>query len=112
MDEPYASRLKDALRFRDLTSAEDSLRNLDAAYRDYLAVGDRTGVNLVRAVVLKGKQRAAQMTANPRVREAKRREKREIAHWFTVWLQSPDIFFDWLDMRKQSEEYQRVFGSR
>lgn len=110
IDEPYASRLKDALHFHDLPDAADSLRNLDAAYRDYLAAGDRTGMSLVRAIVLKGKQRAAQIASNPKVREAKRREKGEIVNWFTVWLQTPDIFFDWLDIRKRSEEFQEMFG--
>ena len=110
MEEPYSSRLKDALHFHDLASAENSLRNLDAAYRSYFAAGDLRGMNLVRAILLKGKQRALQLAANPRVREEKRREKREIASCFTVWLQTPDIFSDWLGLRKQSEEFRREFG--
>ncbi|MGH9407779.1 MAG: hypothetical protein ACRD3D_18305 [Terriglobia bacterium] len=110
MDEPYASRLKDLLRFRDLASAEASIYNLDAACRAYRDTGDREGINQVRALALKGKQRAAQMAANPRVNEAKRREKREIAAWFTVWLQTPEIFPDWLELRKKSEEFEKEFG--
>lgn len=109
MDEPYAARLEHALRFRDFASAETSLRNLDAAYREYLASGDRTGVKAVRALALKGKLRARQLAANPRVAEAKRREKREIGEWFRVWLDSPDLFFDWLELRKQSEEFRSTF---
>lgn len=107
--EPYASRLKGALRFHDLASAEDSLGKLDAAYREYRAAGDRAGANEVRAILLKGKQRALGLASNPRVREEKRFEKREIVQWFTVWLQTPDIFFDWLALRQQSEEFKNVF---
>lgn len=108
MDEPYA-RLDHALRFSDFASAETSLRSLDAAYREYLASGDRTGAQLVRSLVLKGKSRTRQIAANPRVAEAKRREKREIGEWFRVWLDSPDLFFDWLELRKRSEEFRRTF---
>jgi hypothetical protein len=58
---------------------------------------------------LKGKQRAEGLAANPRVSLARRAEKREIAAWFRVWLESPDLFFDWLEVRKNSEEFQTTF---
>lgn len=107
LEEPYASRLEGLLRFHDLASAEESLRRLDAAWREYLAAGDRAGASHVRAVALKGKARAEQIASNPRVCESKRREKREIAAWFRIWLQTPTIFFDWLALRKQTDEFRR-----
>jgi len=110
MEEPYATRLKGVLEFRDLESAESSLRKLDALYREYGEGADRAGAELVRSLVLKGKQRAASLGASPRVSPEKRREKQEIAAWFRVWLETPDLFFDWLALRKQSEEFQDVFG--
>ena len=109
LPEPYAARLEAALEFRDLKSAEASLRKLDAAYREYRAASDATGVRLVRSLVLKGKQRAESLGRNPRVRPETQREKREIASWFRVWLESPDLFFEWLDLRRQSEEFGRWF---
>lgn len=109
MDEPYASRLEHALRFGDFASAEASLRTLDAAYREYLGSGDRAGVRFVRSMALKGKSRARLIAVNPRVAEAKRREKHEISEWFRIWLQTPDLFFDWLELRKQSEDFRRKF---
>ena len=112
MEEPYASRLEGLLRFRDLDSAEACIQKLDAAYREYRAESDRVGTALVRELGLKGKLRAASMAGNARVREEKRREKGEIAHWFKVWLEVPDLFPDWLEMRKQSEEFQRLFAPK
>ena len=110
MEEPYASRLKGVLEFRDLESAEAALRKLDALYREYGEAADRVGAELVRALALKGKQRAASLGASPRVSPEKRGEKQEIAAWFRVWLETPDLFFDWLALRKQSEEFRRMFG--
>lgn len=109
MDEPYASRLAGALEFRDFESAEASLRKLDAHYREFREVSDRVGTSLVRSLVLKGKQRAESLAARARVSPDKRREKQEIANWFRVWLETSDLFFDWLELRKQSEEFQRHF---
>ena len=41
--------------------------------------------------------------------DRKREEKREIATWFRIWLETPDAFFDWLDVRKQSPEFKARF---
>lgn len=109
MAEPYVSRLAGALHFRDFESAEASLQKLDALYREYREAADRVGTSLVRSLVLKGKQRAESLGASARVNPEKRREKQEIANWFRVWLEASDLFFDWLELRKQSEEFQRLF---
>jgi hypothetical protein len=110
MEEPYASRLRGALQFHDLESAESSLQKLDAIYREYRDASDRVGTTLVRSLVLKGKQRAESLAASSRVRPEKRREKQELANWFRVWLETSDLFFDWLELRKQSEQFRRLFS--
>jgi hypothetical protein len=112
MEEPYASRLKGLLQFHDLASTEASLQKLDAIYREFRGAADRVGTSLVRALVLKGKLRAESLAANPRVSQGKRREKEEIAGWFRVWLETPDLIHDWLELRKQSEEFRRLFTCR
>jgi hypothetical protein len=40
----------------------------------------------------------------------KRAEKEEIMQWFKVWLDTPDLFFDWLEARKASPDFQRRFA--
>jgi len=112
MEEPYASRLRNLLQFHDFASAEASLRKFDEVYREYQQVSDRTGTGLVRSLLLKGKLRAGSLASNPRVSPDKRAEKAEIATWFRIWLQTPDLFFDWLELRKASEEFQRLFGNQ
>ncbi|MGO8815415.1 MAG: hypothetical protein ACLQVG_12240 [Terriglobia bacterium] len=110
MPEPYASRLKGVLEFHDLASAEQSLLRLDEIYREYLDAADRLGTKLAVALVKKGKLRARSLAANPRVQAPKRREKQEIASWFQVWLETPDLFAEWLALRKSSEEFRKIFG--
>ena len=58
----------------------------------------------------KGKLRARSLAANPRVNAPKRQEKQEIARWFQVWLETPDLFAAWLELRKSSEEFRSIFG--
>jgi hypothetical protein len=109
LEEPYASHLEGVLKFRNLGSAEASLHRLDALYREYQAAPDRVGMRLARALALKGKQRAESLAERAGVSAAKRQEKREIAGWFRVWLESPELFSDWLELRKQSEEFRSLF---
>jgi hypothetical protein len=111
MEEPYASRLRNLLQFHDFASAEAALRRLDEAYREYREASDRTGMRLVRSLLQKGKLRASSLAANPRVGPDKRVEKAEIATWFRIWLETPDLFFDWLELRKASEGFRRLFSS-
>jgi hypothetical protein len=44
------------------------------------------------------------------VEAPKREEKKEIAEWFRIWLETPDAFFDWLEVRKASAEFSEKFG--
>jgi len=67
-----------------------------------------------QVVVEKVKRRsiggAPEAKAEPAPVEApKRAEKVEIANWFRIWLETPDAFFDWLDVRKQSPEFREKF---
>jgi hypothetical protein len=42
----------------------------------------------------------------------KRRElAREIGQWLTVWLQNPQIFPEWLALRRSTSEFQQLFGT-
>jgi len=34
----------------------------------------------------------------------------EVAQWLTVWLQNPQIFTDWLALRRESAEFRERFG--
>ena len=85
---------------------------IDAIYREYYGAADRLGVAMVRALVKKGKLRARSLAANPRVNPQKRQEKQEIASWFQVWLETPDLFADWLALRKSSAEFRQLFRDR
>ena len=36
-------------------------------------------------------------------------EKAEIAVWFRIWLETPDAFFDLLEVRKQAPDFRAKF---
>jgi len=110
-EEQCARRLAGLANFRNLDGAFDSLERLDAIYREYREAADRVGTCAVREFVARARRRTEGLSRSARLSPAKRREKQEIATWARVWLEVPDLFYDWLEMRKQSPEFQKLFAS-
>ncbi len=98
------------LRFATLEEAESTLRRLDAMWRESRAAGDEERAAHVLEIAREGRRRAQMIAGNRRVAAAKRAEKEEIRQWFRVWLETPELFFDWLEMRKQAGEFVERFG--
>lgn len=108
----YEEEFHDLLHFATLEEAEMCLVRLDELLHKFHAAGERPAENRVLEVARLGRRRAEMIARNPRVDRQKRAEKEEIVQWFRVWLSTPEAFFDWLEVRKQTPEYQRLFGSQ
>jgi hypothetical protein len=108
-EERYEEEFADLLHFRTLDEAEMCLVRLDELFRKFSAEGDRGETERVREVARLGRRRAEMIARNRKVDERKRAEKEEIAHWFAIWLETPDAFFDWLEVRKQSPAFRQQF---
>jgi hypothetical protein len=106
----YEQEFRDLLHFATLEEAEICLMRLDELLRKFRAEREPAAVERVLEVARLGRRRAEMIARNRRVDAHKRDEKLEILQWFRIWLDTPDAFFDWLDVRKQSPEYQRRFG--
>lgn len=109
--ENYEEEFEDLLHFSTLEEAEMCLIRLDELLRKFQQEGNKHGVSRVREVALLGRRRAEMIAHNHKVEPPKRAEKGEIARWFGIWLETPDAFFDWLEMRKQSAEFRERFGN-
>lgn len=105
----YEEEFEDLLHFSTLDEAEMCIIRLDELLRKFLAEDEHTAAERVREVAKLGKRRAEMIARNHKVDAQKRAEKEEIAHWFTIWLETPGAFFDWLEVRKQSPEFHKQF---
>ena len=110
--DPYEAMFRNVLKFSDFAQAANSIKNLENLRRQFARKKEEAGLRRVREVGLKGKQRAQMISRNPKVDERKRAEKAEIAEWFTVWLQTPEIFQDWLDLRRRSKDFRHRFPEK
>jgi hypothetical protein len=109
-EERFEEEFEDILHFKTLKDAEVSLTRLDELLRRFKAHGEPAAMERVREIARLGKRRAEMISQNRKVEARKREEKKEIAEWFRIWLETPDTFFDWLEVRKASPEFTEKFG--
>ena len=107
--DPYEAAFRNVLKFSTFEEAAASIRRLDNLRKQFRRKEDREGLRRVQETVLKGKQRAQMIARNQNVNERKRAEKAEMAEWFTVWLNQPEIFDDWLALRLASKDFRARF---
>lgn len=111
LQSPYDAMFRNILKFSDLKQALICLRRLENLRRKFVSENDKEGLRLLRETALKGKTRAYMIAKNKKVEPKKRLEKAEIAEWFTIWLQSPEIFENWILLRQNSEDFRKKFGT-
>jgi hypothetical protein len=109
VEDQFEEEFEDLLHFKTLSDAEVSLMRLDELWRRFQAHGEKAAAGRVLDVARLGKRRAEMIARNHKVEPRKRQEKEEISTWFRIWLETPDAFFDWLDVRKQSPEFHARF---
>jgi hypothetical protein len=108
-EEQYEEEFEDLLHFKTLEDAEVSIMRLDELMRKFRMHGEHAAVERVLNIARLGKRRAEMISRNRKVEPQKRTEKEEIGGWFRIWLETPDAFFDWLEVRKQSPDYLAKF---
>ena len=109
-ESPYDAMFRNILKFADFKQALISIRRLENLRRKFLSENDKEGLRLVRETALKGKQRAQMIAGNAKIDKKKRAEKAEIAEWFTLWMQSPEVFENWIQLRQNSKDFKEKFG--
>lgn len=106
--DPY-EELFAGLAFSQTTAeAEESIRVIDGHHRRFLATGDRTGVRFARQTAQRARQNALAIGNSQTMSEREKQIQLEIAQWFSIWLQTPDLFQTWLELRKRRPEYQQL----
>ncbi len=109
-ESPYDAMFRNILKFSDFKQTLASLQQLENLRKKFVREKDREGLRIVRDTAIKGKRRAQMIAKNEKVAPEKRAEKQEIAEWFTIWLQSPEIFENWIALRQNSPDFIERFG--
>lgn len=106
---PYDAMFRNLVRISGFDEAENSLRNLENLRKKLAADDDREGLRLVREAALAGKEEAKQAAAEAGQGSAGSARFAEIAEWFAIWLQSPEVFEPWVKARRTSAAFAEEF---
>ena len=71
---------------------------------------DPNSIQLVRDAAIAARKRAQLLAGRKSLNEEKRAEQLEIAEWLGVWIKTPNLFADWLELRRRAGEFRRKFG--
>jgi hypothetical protein len=108
----YEPALADITELRDLPSVHTALMNLTELRRKYLREQDKKAVKELQTIAIKCKEAVLADAEKLASRGITRFELPEIAQWYTIWLQTPDIFEDWLELRRRAPEFREKFSDQ
>jgi hypothetical protein len=98
----FAPDLRGRVHIGDLDSAQTSLVDMTREYAQARAAGDSLRAEDCRRAVQHGQQRLLFLLGRPNLSDEKRREKSELRDWFRVWLEAPELFPDWVVLRRHN----------
>lgn len=92
-----------------LKNAEALIKRFEKLRRNSERAGDQTSLKQLRNMVVLAKQAAESLAKDQTLDPLKRAEQTELAEWLKVWLQTPGLFEDWLDLRRRSADFRKKF---
>ncbi len=102
---------QDGLNFGDLAESFASIQELESRRSKLAFDSDEPGLGRLRAVARKIREDCLLVARSEIVDESKRMVAAEIAQWLGIWLKQPEIFADWIDLRRRSSDFVKRFGA-
>jgi hypothetical protein len=102
--------IPEEVSFDNLEVAALSLKKLDEIRQDLESEARELESARVRQEVLALREDRLLIARSAIVSERTRLEAAEIVEWLNVWLKTPDLFADWLELRRLSPEFVKRFG--
>ncbi|HKP69635.1 MAG TPA: hypothetical protein VJV05_10155, partial [Pyrinomonadaceae bacterium] len=94
-DRPYDASFRNLIDTGELKSTLRSIRDMENLRRKFVTVDDTEGLRLLRQRAISEKESKLTLSKSSRVTEGERLKAGEIAEWFRLWIQSPEVFENW-----------------
>ncbi|HVS21814.1 MAG TPA: hypothetical protein VHD88_08190 [Pyrinomonadaceae bacterium] len=92
-----------------LKKGEAFIKKLERLRKRSERAGDQRALRRVRELGISARQVAQSLTNNRALAEPVRAEQAEIAEWLAVWIQTPNLFDEWLELRRRSPDFRKRF---
>ena len=109
-DQPHEAEFRNLIKTGDLNSIERSIRRAENLRKKFLSETDKNGLRQLRDEVIDVKSRLRRESRDKTFHASIRQMYDEMAEWLTLWLQSPEIFENWVKLRRNSTEFKKRLG--
>jgi hypothetical protein len=99
----------DAAKPLRLKQAEALIKKLEKLRKKFERAGDEQGLRKLFDGVVNAKQAAQSLAKSAKLDQRSLAEQAEIADWLAVWIRTPKIFTEWLELRRRSPDFRRKF---
>jgi len=93
-----------------LKKAEALIKKLEKLRQRAETSGDQAALNQVRTIAVSARQHTELLAKDRKLNQHERAEQAEIIEWLKLWIQTPVLFADWLELRRRSPEFQKKFS--
>ena len=93
-----------------LKQAEALIKKLERIRNEAERAADKAAGQRARKLAIDARDNAQSLAKSRMLDQLTRSEQAEIAEWLTVWIQTPKLFTEWLELRRRSEEFQKKFA--
>ncbi len=92
-----------------LKKAESLIKRLEKLRQRAANSGELKASKETREVAISARQLAELLAKDRKLNSIQRAEQAEIAEWLKVWIQTPSLFADWLDLHQRSTDFRKKF---
>jgi hypothetical protein len=93
----------------DFNQAAAMVAELEELHGRFVNSGDEVALADLKTLAIEARQAAKNRVKDPSLSAADREMQREISEWLRVWLETPNIFDQWLDLRRSSAAFKAKF---
>ena len=102
------SRLQTGIPLK-LTEAETAIAQLEKLRKRFVAARDEMALDEVKSLAIDARQTAIKRANDSSLPTDLRAVPAEVAEWLHVWLETPNLFEQWLELRKASSTFNAKF---
>ena len=101
----------DAAKALRLKQAESLIKKLEKLRKKLERAGDAQALRSLQDEAVNARQTVQSLAKSEKLNQRVRGEQVEIAEWLSVWLRTPKLFDEWLELRQRSREFRERFAT-
>ncbi|HVS82253.1 MAG TPA: hypothetical protein VHE60_11030 [Pyrinomonadaceae bacterium] len=99
----------DAAQPLRLKQAEVLIKKLEKLRKKFDRAGDHSSLRRLRDEAVNARQTVQLLAKSEKPSQRVHGEQIEIVEWLSVWIRTPTLFEEWLDLRKRSTDFRHRF---